>query len=317
MDRFTEMAVFVAVTEAGSFAGAARRLRRSPAAVTRLIGALEARLGIGLLQRTTRSLRLTEAGERFAAAARQVLGALDEAERAAAGEGGAPQGLLTVTAPLVFGRRHVRPALDDFLDENPSVRARLVLLDRIVSLIDEGIDIGVRIGPLPDSSLVALKVGEVRRVVCASPAYLASHALPATPADLRDHARIGFSDDPGAPWAFVVDGRPFAVASEPRLSVNSAEAAIASAAEGRGITRVLSYQVQDAVARGDLALVLEAFEPEPLPVHVVQPAGRLPAAKTRRFIDHLAPRLRRVLKGGLARPSVGSPERGVTAPRRA
>ena len=305
MDRFDQAVVFAAVIDAGSLAGAARKLGRSPAAVTRHVAALESRLGVRLLHRTTRALRLTEAGERFAASARQVLADLEQAEREAAGERGASQGLLTVTASVVFGRRHVRPALDDFLGRHPAVQARLLLLDRVVSLIDEGIDVGVRIGPLPDSSLVAVKVGAVRRVLCASPGYLAAHPPPATPADLKRHACIAFADGPGAPWTFAVSGRPVHLDPTPRLTVNSAEAAIASAGEGRGITRVLSYQVQDEVAAGELQLVLEAFEPEPLPVRIVQPGGRLLPARTRAFVDHLAPRLREVLKATLTSPRRG------------
>jgi DNA-binding transcriptional LysR family regulator len=299
MDRIDAMTAFAATADAGSLAAAARRLGRSAASVTRAIAMLEGRIGTRLLHRSTRVVRLTEAGERYLATCRRVLAELEEADAVASGALAMPRGLLTVTAPALFGRLHVRPVVDAALAAHPELRVHFQLLDRVVDLLDEGIDIAIRIGHLPDSSLMAVKVGEVRRVVCASPAYLARKARPDVPADLAAHDCVAFSQiTPNEMWSFASGGdsaAPRHVRVKPRLVVNGAEAAIGSAAEGRGVTRVLSYQVERELTEGRLVRILEAFEPPPLPVHVVYPEARLSAAKTRAFVELAVPHLRATL----------------------
>jgi len=296
MDRIEAMTAFVTALDEGSLARAARRLGRSPAAITRAVALLEERLGTRLLHRTTRALHLTPAGERYLAACRAILADLAEADLLAAGERTDPRGQLSLTAPVTFGRLHVAPLVEELLEAHPALAARLLLIDRVVNLIDEGHDAAVRIGPLPDSSLVATKVGAVRRVVCASPAYLALHGTPQGPADLGGHRVISFSQiTETSNWAFAAGpsgGMRRQVTVCPHFIVNGAEAAVAAAARGRGITRVLSYQVEDEVAAGRLVLLLEAFEGPRLPVHVVYPEARLPAAKLRAFVAFAVPRLR-------------------------
>lgn len=297
MDRADQMAVFVEVAERGSFVQAARRLNRSPAAVTRAIAELEARLGVRLLNRTTRAVTLTEAGQGFLSGAKRVLADFDEIEQAAAGQGSAPRGELAMTAPIVFGRRHVTPIATAFLQRYPEVNVRLVLLDRPIDLLDEGIDVAVRIGVLADSSAIATLLGAVRRVVVAAPSYLAQHAAVDTPADLSRHSIISFSGIGGTErWRIVGDCGEVTVGVLPRLSVSTAEAALDAAISGFGITRVLSYQAADALAEGKLVQVLAANETQDLPVHLLYPAGRHPAPKLRAFIDFAAPRLRRRLE---------------------
>lgn len=300
MDRFDAMTCFVRTMEEGSLARAARRLGRSPAAVTRAVAQLETHLGTRLLHRSTRALRLTEAGERYLAACRAILAELAEADLLAAGERTAPRGVLSVTAPAVFGRLHVAPVLEELLDAHDALAVRLLLLDRVASLVDEGLDAAVRIGPLPDSSLMAVKVGAVRRVVCASPSYLAAHGVPASPQDLAGHAVISFSqitESDGWTFAAGPSGGRRTVQVAPRLRVNGAEAAIAAAVRGRGVTRVLSYQVEEDLAAGRLVLLLEGHEGPALPVHVVYPSARLQAARLRAFVDFAVPRLRARLSG--------------------
>src|SRR5580704_3269049 len=273
MDRIDAMAAFVAAVDEKSLAGAARRLGRSPAAITRAVALLERRAGTRLLYRTTRVVRLTEAGERYIATCRHVLTELEEAELLAAGERSAPRGMLAVTAPAFFGRLYVRPLVDVFLRTYPAVHVRLLLLDRIVNLIDEGVDVGIRIGPLPDSSLIAVKVGELRHVVCASPRYLARGAPIREPADLAAHdcIAVGQITEPEI-WSFAADSKASALKSvrvRSRLAVNNAEAAIASAVEGGGVIGAFSYQVERELQQGSLTLILEGFEPPPPPVHVI------------------------------------------------
>jgi DNA-binding transcriptional LysR family regulator len=272
-------------------------LGASPAAVTRAIAALEDRIGAQLLHRTTRALRLTPFGESYLAMCRQVLGDIEGAEHGAAAEQETPRGLLTVTAPVLFGRSRVRPVLDKYLDAYPAVQARLVLLDRVVSLLDEGIDIAARLAHLPDSNLIATHLGAVRRVLCASPAYWERHGIPRMPADLLEHTCIMSNDAAAEPWSFAPDSKNRrrglqTVAIRPRLVVNAAAAAIDSALEGRGVTRVMSYQVAADVAAGRLALVLTRYEPPPIPVHFVMQPSRAVTAKLRTFIDFAAPLLR-------------------------
>ena len=298
MDRIDAMRAFVTSVDRGSLASAARSLGQSPATVTRAIAQLETRLGIRLLHRNTRALHLTQFGESYLATCREVLSALDVAERGAAREQEQPSGLLTITAPLRFGQLHVRPVLDTFLDANRAVQARLLLLDRTVNLGEEGIDAAIRIAHLPDSTLVATRLGEVRRVLCAAPAYLARHGAPAAPAALREHACVMERDGAETEvWRFAAaPGRALLpVPIRPRLVVNSASAAVDSAAAGHGITRVMSYQAAAAVAAGKLVVLLEEHEPPPIPVHLVLPSGRSRTAKQRAFAEYATPRLRDVL----------------------
>jgi DNA-binding transcriptional LysR family regulator len=298
MDRLDAMNAFVVTVEAGGLSAAARKLGRSAAAVTRTIAALERHLGVALLRRTTRGVGLTEAGERYLAACRRVLADVSEAEQLAAGAGSAARGTLTVTAPFTFGALHVRPILDAYLAAHPEVTARLLLLDRVVNLVDEGIDAAVRIAFLPDSSLHATRVGEVRRVVCASPDYCARRGRPKAPQDLAEHRCISLSGTtPTDTWTFVASRsrRPRHVKVRPVLTVNSAVAAIGSAVDGHGITCVLSYQVAAELAAGRLVRLLQDNEPEPLPVHVVYPAASVAIARVRAFIELAVPRLRAAL----------------------
>ena len=297
MDRLDAMAAFVAAVDRGSLAAASRQLGCSPAAVTRAIASLEDRLGARLLHRTSHALRLTPLGEAYLGTCRRVLGELQRIEQGAAAELDTPRGLLTVTAPVLFGRLKVRPVLDRFLDANPAVQARLVLLDRVVNVVEEGIDVAARLANLPDSGLRATHLGEVRRVLCASPAYVERQGRPGTPADLLNHACIMLNDTAAEPWSFARDPTAprrtlRAAVIRPRLVVNAAAAAIDSALDGHGITRVMSYQVAADVAAGRLVLLLDAYEPPPVPVHFVMQADRPIAAKLRAFIDFAAPLLR-------------------------
>jgi len=293
MDRFESMSVLVAVVDAGSLSAASRRLRMPLATVSRKVAELESHLDTRLLIRTTRKLSLTEAGESYVAACRRILEELGDAERTAMGEYSAPKGELAITAPVVFGRLHVVPVVAEFLALFPEIDVRLVLIDRVAHLTEEHIDVAVRIGELPDSSLVATRVGEIRQVICASPAYLAAHGAPLHPGEVAAHQCIS-SEGIGSPrhWTFGAGPSQEAVPVRPRLVVNTAEAAVAAATQGVGLTRVLSYQVADAVRSGALDLVLEAYEPPPWPVSVVH-AGQAPLPlKLRAFLDFAASRLR-------------------------
>ena len=295
MDRLDAMKVFVTALDEGSLAGAGRKLRRSPAAVSRAIAFLEEHVGTELLHRTTRSIKLSEAGERYAAACRRVLIDLEEADVMAAGERSAPRGTLTVTATAFAGETILSPIIDAFLDAYPGVSVRLYLLDRFVNLIDEGIDVALRIAHLSDSSLVATRVGEVRRVVAAAPRYLAQNPRITEPADLAKHQIITFADLGIDSWSFPpVNGStaPHMVNFTPRLIVNSIRGAIVSAVSGRGVTRVLSYHIPQEVRDGSLEIVLKDHEPPPLPVHLIAPHGRLTVPKVRAFVDMAIPRLR-------------------------
>jgi DNA-binding transcriptional LysR family regulator len=295
VDRLDAMKVFVTALDEGSLAGAGRKLRRSPAAVSRAIAFLEEHVGTELLHRTTRSIKLSEAGERYAAACRRVLIDLEEADVMAAGERSAPRGTLTVTATAFAGETILSPIIDAFLDAYPGVSVRLYLLDRFVNLIDEGIDVALRIAHLSDSSLVATRVGEVRRVVAAAPRYLAQNPRITEPADLAKHQIITFADLGIDSWSFPpVNGSsvPHTVNFTPRLIVNSIRGAIVSAVNGRGVTRVLSYHIPQEVRDGSLEIVLKDHEPPPLPVHLIAPHGRLTVPKVRAFVDMALPRLR-------------------------
>jgi DNA-binding transcriptional LysR family regulator len=294
MDRAEGLAVFAEVAEHGSFAAAARRLGRSPTAITRAIAELEARLGVRLLNRTTRAVSVTEAGQRFLAGARRVLADLDEIERAAAGEGKAPRGELRVTAPILFGRLQVLPVVNEFLVRFPDVSVALILLDRPIELVEEGLDVAVRIGALAESSVRATRVGSVHRIVVAAPDYLAQHGTPHTPEDVSAHAVIAFSGISGVErWVFRAESGETNVAIKPRLTVTTAEAALDAARAGLGLTRVLSYQAADDLARGTLRRVLKPYEGDELPIHLIYPEGRHPPPKLRAFLDFATPRLRR------------------------
>jgi DNA-binding transcriptional LysR family regulator len=298
MDRADGLAVFVEVAERGSFTGAARRLRRSPTAVTRIIAELETRLGVRLLNRTTRAVSMTEAGERFLAGAKRVLADLDEIERAAAGEGRAPRGELRVTAPILFGRLHVLPIVIEFLARFPEVSVALTLLDRTVDLVDEGLDVALRIGALAENSAVASRVGALRRIVVAAPEYLAERGTPRAPADLGIHSVVAFAGISGLEhWLFRGEAGETNVPIKPRLIVTTAEAALDAARAGFGLTRVLSYQAADDIGRGSLCRVLQAHEGDELPVHLLHPGGRHPPPKLRAFLDFAVPRLRKRCEG--------------------
>jgi DNA-binding transcriptional LysR family regulator len=283
VDHLDDMRAFVAVARNGSFAEAARRLRLSPSVVTRSIARLEDRLGLTLLVRTTRSLRLTERGAMYLESCRQILDDIDNAERLARGEDAEPSGHLQVAAPILFGRLHVLPIIDGLLRTHRALAIRLSLSDRNVHLIDEGIDVGVRIGELADSSLIAVRLGEVGRVVVASPSYLKERGIPDSPHDLARHDIVAFEGlGTTGEWRFGPDGR--ALRLEPRLAVNTADAAIAAAEAGTGLTRTLSYQVRDAVIAGRLVPVLQKFAPPPSPVSAIYPARRTASANIAAFV---------------------------------
>lgn len=293
MDRFLGMSVFVAVSDAESFAGAARKLRMSPPAVTRAIAALEARLGVKLLVRTTRQVRATDAGQRYLEHARRILAEADEADDAAAGVNAEPRGQLAVTAPVLFGRLFVAPGIVDYLRRYPDMSVSAMFVDRVVNLIDEGLDVGVRIGELPDSTMQALGVGHVRRVVCAAPDYLKTRGVPRTPADLARHTVIAANPvSPAVEWRFGKDRAAVRVRVNPRLTVTTNDAALEAALQGFGITRLLSYQVGPYLASGALKAVLKDHEGPRIPVHLLHREGRQGSAKVRTFIDLLAARLR-------------------------
>lgn len=286
MDRIETMQAFVTVADHKGFAPAARKLGLSASAVTRMVAALEERVGARLLQRTTRSVMLTDAGERFLERARRILADVEEAEGAAQAERTQPTGRLVVSAPLGFGRRHVTPLMSTYLKRYPDVAGDLRLSDRMVNLVEEGIDIAVRIGHLPDSSLVARAVGDMRRMVVASPDYLAVHGEPHHPSEIAAHRTVHFGALSAAPdWRFVEDGREIRVACAPRFTTNSADAAIFHAEQGGGLTRVLAYQAAEGLASGRLKAVLTDFEIAPLPIHLVYPTSRLLSAKVRAFVD--------------------------------
>jgi DNA-binding transcriptional LysR family regulator len=289
MDRFQLMHVFVAVAEEQGFAAGARRLRMSPPAVTRAVAALERRLKVKLLNRTTRFVRTTEVGQRYLDDARRILAEADEADEAAAGVDAAPRGHLAVTAPVLFGRMFVMPVIVEYLNRYPDTAVSAVLLDRVVNLLEEGLDVGIRIGELPDSSMQAVAVGSVRLVVCASREYLRRHGVPRSPEDLLQHSIITSSAGSASiNWQF--GSRVLRI--EPRLTVTTNDGAIDAALRGFGITRMLSYQVSPYVTAGDLRSVLTEHEPAPRPIHIVHREGRHACAKVRAFVDLTVERLR-------------------------
>ncbi|MDQ1924856.1 LysR family transcriptional regulator [Massilia pseudoviolaceinigra] len=293
MDRFDELQIFVAILDAGSLSGAARRLRRSAPAVTRALAALEERVGARLVERTTRRLAATEAGLRLAEMARRVLADYDDAVRE--DDNGPLRGRLRITVPAVFGRRHVAPAMIDFLDLHPALQVELVFNDRNLDMIEHGLDLAVRIGPLPDTGMMARQVGQVRRMLVASPAYLARRGTPSSPRELDAHDIIFSEQRTATEWRFLeagrADGREFAVRLAPRLIVNEIDTMLLAVQAGRGIGRPLSYQVTEQLAAGTLVRLLPDSEPAPLPVQLLVPSARHMAPRLRACIDFLAPHL--------------------------
>lgn len=298
MDRLEAMAVLLRVAERGSFSAAGRELHMPLATVSRKVGELEAHLGTRLLLRTTRKVALTDAGAAYLASARRILGEIEEAERVAAGEFQAPRGELVLTAPLLFGRLVILPVVTEFLAAYPEIDVRLLLSDRNLHLVDDHVDMAVRIGALPDSSMIATRIGAMRTVVCASPELIDRHGEPERPEDLPRLPCVNFEFLSSAPiWSFRSSTVKAAVevAIRPRLSVSTAEAAVWAAERGVGVTRVLHYQCADAVREGALRIILAAFEPEPRPVHLLHAArGTLPS-KMRVFLDFTTERLRKTL----------------------
>src|SRR6195952_216468 len=282
MDRIEAMQAFVTVADLQGFAPAARKLGLSPSGVTRLVAALEDRLGARLLQRTTRSVTLTDVGARYLERARRILADVEEAEISAQAERMAPSGRLVVSAPLGFGRIHVSPVMSTYLRRYPEVSGELRLSDRMVNLVEDGVDLAVRIGHLADSSLVARSVGDMRRIVVASPDYLRQGGEPAHPAAIASHDIIQFG---ASDWHFVEDGREIRVSCTPRFLTNSADAAIWHAEQSGGLTRGMAYQGARALKAGRLKIVLAEFEHPPLPIHIVYPTSRLLSAKVRTFVD--------------------------------
>ena len=293
MDKLRAMETFVRIVEGGSLTAAADALKVSLPSVVRTLAALEAALGLRLLNRTTRRIALTDEGREYHAHCRRVLADVDDAEAAMSARRRTPRGRLRLTAPVMFGRMHVAPVVTDFLVRHRALQVDLMLLDRVVDLVEEGVDTGVRIGHLPDSSLVATAVGQTRRVICASPAYLKRAGTPATPASLADHACVSFEGlAPSHEWP-VADGDVTArVAVRPVLASNQIDAVIDACARGVGIGQFLCYQVQALLDDGVLRRVLRQHEPPALPIHVIYPHARLLSSNVRAFVDFAVPRLR-------------------------
>jgi DNA-binding transcriptional LysR family regulator len=310
MDRLEAMSILVASAEAGSFSAAGRQLGVPLPTVSRKVAELEAHLNTQLLVRSTRKLSLTEAGLAYVAACKRILEQVDEAESQASGEYIVPRGTLSMTAPIVFGRLHVVPVVNEFLARFAQISVQLTLSDHTINIVDEHIDLAVRVGMLPDSTLVATKVGEIRRVVCGSPDYFAAHGVPKTPEDLAEHMCVTFTAlAAGMTWIFNPRGKATkSVRPYCRLKINTAEAAIDAAIASVGVTNVLSYQVARAVAAGKLKLILEDYEPDPIPVHLVHTGQAILPLKLRRFMDFAVSRLRKSLAADLAK--VSAPKSG-------
>lgn len=298
MDRLEAMSILVTAVETGSFSAASRKLGVPLPTVSRKVSELEEHLKSRLLVRSTRKLSLTDAGVAYIAACRRILEQVDDAEAQAAGEYSAPRGELIITAPITFGRLHVLAVVSDFLNTYPEINIRMTLSDRNANLAEDHIDMAVRIGALPDSSMIATRVGSVRRVVVGSPTYFAERGIPKIPDDLTDLTCVTFAAlASGLSWVFPGKGRSASQTVRPqcRLNINTAESAIDAAIAGVGVTHVLSYQVARPVAEGKLQVVLQDFEPAPMPVHLLHAAqGRLPF-KMRSFLEFAGPRLRKSL----------------------
>jgi DNA-binding transcriptional LysR family regulator len=292
MSRFHAMQVFVKVAETSGFAEAARQLNMSPPAVTRAVASLEDQIGARLFTRTTRTVKLTEAGMRYFDDCRRILADVAEAEAAAGGSYATPTGVLTVTASALFGQDYMAPILTEYLDQNPEVNVRALFVDRITNMVDEGIDVGIRIGDLADSSFSAIRVGAVRRVVCGAPAYFEKHGVPKHPLELANHKIIASTTSwASLDWRFAGPQKP-TVRIAPRLSFSTYGAVIKATTQGWGLSRPLSYQIAQDLFDGRLQTVLSEFEEEPLPIHVVHPEGRRASAKVRAFVDLAVDRLR-------------------------
>jgi DNA-binding transcriptional LysR family regulator len=298
MDRLESMSVLVAAVEAGSLSAAARRLGMPLATVSRKVSELEAHLKTRLLTRTSRRLTLSDAGRSYVVSCKRILEELSNAEREASGEYNAPKGELVITAPMVFGRLHVLPVVMDFMRVYPEVDIQLALADHVVNLLEEHVDLAVRIGELPDSSLVGVRVGTIRRVICGSPAYFAARGTPRRPDELGHHECVTFQGQSSpSMWSFMSGRTETSVPIHSRLVVNTAEAAIDAAIAGVGITRVLSYQIADAIQAGSLEIILQDHEPPPFPVSLVHAGQGLLPAKLRAFVDFAVPRLKARLTG--------------------
>ena len=292
MDRFLAVNTFAKVVELGSFAKAAGRLGLSTSAVSRQVSELESHLNVRLLNRTTRRLSLTDEGRDYLERCRRVLAEIDDAEAALSARRVRPKGRLRITTPVMFGRLHVAPLVTEFLLKHPALQIELLLLDRVVDLVEEGVDVAVRIAHLPDSSLVAIPVGQTRRVVCASPAYLKRAGVPKTPVELKQHRTLGFTGL-SADHVWTFGDRPTQrVALRPALTTNQIDVAIDACARGAGCARFLCYQVQALIAERKLVRVLREFEPPALPIQLVYPHARLLSSNVRAFVDFAAPRLR-------------------------
>jgi DNA-binding transcriptional LysR family regulator len=293
MDRLQTMAMFVAVSEAQSFSAAARQLNVSPPVITRAVAELEKKLGVKLLNRTTRYVRPTEAGSRYVEDARRILEEIERVDEAAAGVNTEPRGPLVVTSPVLFGRIHVMPGIVDYLKRYPETEIQALFVDRVVNMLEEGIDVAIRIGELPDSTLRALKVGVVRQVTVASPVYLRQFGEPDSPENLSSHSIIASSAaNHFIDWQFKTALKTRTFRTKPRLVVSTNDAAIEAAREGFGITRVLSYQVASYLENDELVTILQDYEPEETPIHIVHREERHSSSKIRTFIDLLADKLR-------------------------
>jgi DNA-binding transcriptional LysR family regulator len=293
LDRLHLISVFVAVVDANGFAGAARKLNISPPTVTRAINELETHLGVRLLTRSTRVVRVTEAGERYADDCRRILSDLRAADESACGIHSEPRGQIAITAPVLFGARFVTPIVTEYLRHHPNVTASCWFLDRVVNMLDEGMEIAVRIGELPDSSMQAIRVGTVRRLICGTPQYLAEHGIPRVPEDLHQHTIISArAVTPTPEWRLIQDGEPIVLKLKARMTTTTNDAAVTAALDGFGLARLLSYQVADELREGQLKTVLAEFEPAALPVHLVHREGRHASSKARAFLDLAIERLR-------------------------
>ena len=302
MDRLEAMSVIVAVAEAGSLSAAARKLAMPVPTVSRKLSDLEAHLKAQLFHRSSRQMKLTDAGRSYIDACKRIIEQVEDAEREVSGEYRKPSGDLTVTSPWGLGHMHLLPIACEFLAAYPDIALRLLLTDRVHQPLDDGIDIAIRIGPLADSSMISTRIGSVRMVACASPAYLATRGRPEYPGDLSGHDCIAI-DDIGAPrsWRFVEGGKETSAQVRSRLTVNTSEAAIEAAIVGAGIARVMFYKMDAARRAGALAIVLDGFEQEPLPVHIVYPERKPMPLKLRAFVDWAAPRLKARLAPPLQR----------------
>ena len=293
MDKFNLISIFIAVVDTNGFAAAARKLNISPPAVTRAINELETQLNVRLLTRTTRKVRVTDAGARYVEDCRKIIAELSEADESVGGSHGAPRGRLTLTAPVLFGSKFVTPIVAEYLQTYPEVSASCLFLDRIVNMMDEGIDVAIRIGELPDSSMQSIRVGQVRRVICAAPGYLKQYGIPRKPEDLQNHSIISANSMDSSPeWTLMEDGVARVIKLQSRFTTSSNDSAIAATAGGFGLTRLLSYQIADFLRAGQLKTLLGQCEPPALPIHVVHREGRHASKKARAFIDLAVARLR-------------------------